>query len=63
MTIEATVDDTGFVVEANVTNGGDEMLDALALQAVRQWRYQPGTVDGEPASFILTIHVVFRLLQ
>ncbi len=31
------------------------------MAAVRQWRYQPLLLDGEPREFILTVTVVFNL--
>jgi TonB family protein len=37
-------------------------LDEKAEQAVSQWRFQPGTKDGQPVTVAATIEVNFRLL-
>jgi Gram-negative bacterial TonB protein C-terminal len=36
-------------------------LEQKAVQAVRQWKFQPATKDGEPVSVFLNIEVQFRL--
>ncbi len=58
--LEATVDQRGLVEEVRVLRS-IELLDAAAIAAVKQWRYEPLTVAGEPASFILTVNVSFHL--
>ena len=42
-------------------SSGYEVLDQAALEAIRQWRYQPRIVDGEPAPERLRVPVRFRL--
>ncbi len=37
-------------------------LDQEAIKAVRQWRFRPGTRNGQPADFSLSIEVNFRIL-
>ena len=37
------------------------ILDEEAVAAVRQWRYEPTLVDGEPVSILLTVTVNFAL--
>jgi TonB family protein len=37
-------------------------LDEKAEQAVSQWKFQPGTKDGQPVTVAATIEVNFRLL-
>jgi TonB family protein len=37
-------------------------LDAMAIKAVRQWRFKPGTRDGLPVIVAATIEVNFRLI-
>jgi len=35
------------------------MLDAAALEAVRQWRYEPTMIDGKTVPVIMTVSVAF----
>ena len=37
-------------------------LDQKAIEAVSQWKFQPGTKDGQPVTVQATIEVNFRLL-
>jgi TonB family protein len=36
-------------------------LDEKALEAVRQWRFDPATQDGQPVAVLVNIEVNFRL--
>lgn len=40
---------------------GHPLLVQAALDAVRQWRYRPTMLDGEPVEVETTITVVFQL--
>ena len=37
------------------------LLDQAALDAVRQWKYTPTTLNGEPVEVIMTVTVNFTL--
>ena len=37
-------------------------LDEKAIEAVRQWRFQPSMKDGKPVEFHSVVEVNFRLL-
>ena len=54
------VDDRGVPMQVNVLDG-PPALQEVALQAARQWRFEPALMDGHPvpASFRLTLN--FRL--
>ena len=58
--VEATVDERGQVQDVRVLRSIAQ-LDAAAIAAVKQWRYEPLTVDGQPASFVITVNVSFHL--
>ena len=36
-------------------------LDEQALEAVRQWRFQPATLNGQPVAVEINVEVSFRL--
>ena len=57
--IEATVDKEGRVVNPKVLSG-PLMLATAALDAVRQWRYKPYYLDGEPVEVQTQITINFK---
>jgi TonB family protein len=56
--VEVTIDVDGTVRDARVLRS-IPMLDAAALEAVRQWRYEPTTIDGKTVPVIMTVPVAF----
>lgn len=60
--IEAEIGRTGEVGAMRVLRG-DPMLDEAALAAVRQWRYEPVVIAGEPVPVLMTVTVTFSLGQ
>jgi TonB family protein len=58
--LHAMVDKEGKVSDVQVLSGDDALAQA-ALEAVRQWRYKPMLVDGEPREFDTTVTVTFSL--
>jgi TonB family protein len=56
--MEIRVATDGSVVDATVVQS-IPMLDDAALQAVRQWRYQPTLLNGEPVEVIMTVTINF----
>lgn len=61
LVIEAVVGADGRVQTAKVLRG-QPLFDPAALEAVKQWRYQPLLLNGVPTPFIVTVTVVFNLL-
>lgn len=57
--VEATIDANGKVAEARVVKSVP-LLDEAALDAVRQWEYRPGLVNGNPAPVVVTVTVNFE---
>ena len=60
--LEAEVDTRGYVRTVKVLRG-HPLFDDPAIEAVKQWRYQPLLLNGEPTGFILTVTVTFSLTQ
>ncbi len=58
--MEATISRTGEVSDVEVLRSVP-LLDEAAVAAVRQWRYEPTLVDGEPVSILMTVTMNFRL--
>jgi TonB family protein len=56
--VEITVGVDGSVTEARVVRSIPR-LDAAALDAVRQWQYQPVVMNGTPVPVIMTVTVPF----
>lgn len=56
--LEVTIDVDGTVKDARVLRS-IPMLDSAALEAVRQWRYEPTTIDGKPVPVLMTVSVSF----
>lgn len=59
--VEATIGKNGRIKDAKVVSSPDDSLSAAALDAVRQWRYEPYTVNGEPMEIHTRINVGFTL--
>jgi len=57
--LSVTLDDKGRVIKARVIRSIPE-LDQAAFDAVRQWTYEPMTVDGKPKPVVLTVNVDFK---
>ena len=60
MIIEATIDQGGKVTETRVLRS-IPLLDQAALDAVRQWEYEPTLLNGVAVPVIMTVTVNFTL--
>ena len=59
VTLEVTVDREGNVSNVAVLRSVDG-LDEAAVEAARQWRYEPTIINGRPVSVVLTDTVRFQ---
>jgi protein TonB len=59
--IEATIGTDGKVYEARVLRS-IAGLDQAALDAVRQWEFEPARLDGAPVAVIMTVTVSFAII-
>ena len=57
--IDALVDAEGNVSSMKVLSG-PPLLHQAALNALKQWKYQPAELDGKPTSMHLTVTLQFR---
>jgi protein TonB len=58
--IEATLDERGNVVRTQVLRS-IQLLDAAAVDAVRQWKFTPTLLNGVAVPIVMTVTVNFRL--
>lgn len=58
--LQAIVDEEGNVTELKVLSG-HPLLRQSAVEAVRQWKYTPTLLSGEPVPVITTVSVIFKL--
>lgn len=60
--ISTVVTAEGHPSESRVIRGLNAEEDRTALEALKQWRFQPGTKDGKPVNVRVTIEIAFHLL-
>lgn len=61
--VQAVIDSDGRVVEVVPLDDGsdNELLRGAAVAAIRDWRFQPATLDGEPVAVHYRLTVRFDL--
>jgi len=59
--LRAVVSIQGTVLTPTVISAPDPQLAEAAMKAVREWRYQPSLLNGEPVETVTTITVNFEL--
>jgi TonB family protein len=62
VTLTVQVEPSGQVTNINVTRRLGLGLDEKAVEAVRRWRFKPGTMGGQPVPVLGEVEVNFRLL-
>jgi len=61
--LKVTVDASGNVADVKVTKGLGSGLDEKAIEAVRTWKFKPGTEDGTPVKSEVDVEVSFHLFN
>jgi TonB family protein len=59
--LTGTITDQGVLHDMRVTGSLGFGLDEKALEAIQQWRFMPGTLQGQPVAVLTTVTVDFRL--
>jgi TonB family protein len=59
--LEAVISTEGVPLSVRVLDSPDPELSDAALTAVRQWRYQPTLLNGQPIEVVTTITISFHL--
>ncbi len=60
--IYAEIASDGLAHNLRVVRGLGLGLDEKAIEAISQWRFKPGTKDGQPVTVVASIEVNFKLL-
>jgi protein TonB len=58
--LEAVIAEDGAVRDLRVLRSMP-LLDGAAMEAVRQWRFAPSLLNGEPVPVVMTVTVTFNL--
>jgi protein TonB len=58
--LECTINRQGRVADIKILRG-IPLLDAAAIEAVRQWVYEPTLINGKPVPVIMTVTLNFRI--
>ena len=58
--VQAVIDENGHVTEVRTLQGPPELTQA-AVDAVKQWTFEPGTLAGKPVPVIFNLTVNFKL--
>lgn len=61
VTLAIDIDAQGDVTEVRIVNGLGYGLDEVAIAAVRQWRFQPATRNGQPVGGHAQVRMTFHL--
>ena len=60
--LQATISRSGTIENLRVVSGS-AMLQQAAMDAVKEWRYRPYLLNGEPVEVETTVNVVFKLQE
>ena len=59
--VECIIDKTGNVTNVQVLKPLPFGLDQAAVEAVKRWKFKPGTLNGQPVDVIFNLTVNFKL--
>jgi TonB family protein len=60
--ISTVVTKAGATTNAQVLSGLNTEEDRTALEALKQWKFEPGTRNGQPVNVRVTVEISFHLL-
>jgi protein TonB len=58
--VDALIDANGRVTTMKVVSG-PTLLHQAAMEALKQWKYHPASLDGKPVPMHLAVTIQFRL--
>jgi protein TonB len=60
VTIDALIEANGRVTKMKVLSG-PTLLEQAAMDALKQWKYEPAMLDGKAVPMHVTVTIQFRL--
>ena len=60
--ISTVVTQNGIPTDLKIISGLNSKEDETAIEALKQWRFQPGSKSGQPVKVRVTVEVEFHLL-
>jgi len=61
--LEVTTDKKGIPIDIEVKKSDSSLLNQPAIEAVKQWRYEPFFLNGEPQCIVFRVTVHFKLKE
>jgi TonB family protein len=58
--LRARISEKGDVVDVEVVRSVGRSVDKYYVDALRQWKYKPGTLDGKPVATDMTVTMMIR---
>jgi TonB family protein len=59
--IEATTDEQGNVIKGKILKSESSLLNQSAVDALKQWKYEPVYKEGKPVGITFTVTITFKL--
>jgi TonB family protein len=59
--VRLVIDESGVVTQARALRSTDKIFDEAAVQAARQWRFEPATEDGKKVPKCIDVTLPFQL--
>lgn len=59
--LEAVITKEGNVEDVKISKSLHPLLDEASVKAIKQWRYHPATLGGEPVKVYFTVTLRFKL--
>lgn len=59
--VQTVIDKHGSVARVRILKGLHPSLDKAALEAIRQWRFEPALLEGEPVAVHYNLTINYRL--
>ena len=59
--LQCVIDKTGHIRDVHVVNSSFGAFEQPAIDAVQQWLFSPGTLNGQPVDVLFELTVKFQV--